>query len=113
MESIDTTLLPIATFLQLFATFSGLEQGNWSEKNNFGGKLREIDRTSKDPSANIIWVFPWTKMEFFKLKTEITKVTINRLQMYKIPPTNKISLEEFEDFAIERLKGKCVSVYKL
>lgn len=52
-------------------------------------------------------------MEFFKLKTEITKVTINRLQMYKIPPTNKISLEEFEDFAIERLKGKCVSVYKL
>ena len=53
-------------------------------------------------------------MEFSKPKIEIPKATIDdRLQMYKIPPTNKISLEEFEDFAIERLKGKCVSVFKL
>ena len=52
-------------------------------------------------------------MEIFKPKTEISKVTIDRLQMYTIPPTNKISLEEFENFANERLKGKCVSVFKL
>ena len=52
-------------------------------------------------------------MEFSKSKNEIPKATIDRLQMYKIPPTNKISLEEFEDFAIERLKCKCVSVFKL
>ena len=49
-------------------------------------------------------------MEFSKSKTEILKATIDRLQMYKIPPTNKISLEEFEDFAIQRLKGISVSV---
>ena len=52
-------------------------------------------------------------MEFSKSKNEIPKATTDRLQMYKIPPTNKISLEEFEVFAIERLKGKCVSVFKL
>ena len=28
-----------------------------------------------------------------------------RLQMYKLPPTKTISLYEFEDFAVERLKG--------
>ena len=27
------------------------------------------------------------------------------LQMYKIPPTDNITLEEFEEFAIDRLKG--------
>ena len=29
----------------------------------------------------------------------------DRLQMYKIPPIDSISLEEFEELAIERLKG--------
>lgn len=28
-----------------------------------------------------------------------------RLQFYKIPPTDTISLCEFEEFAVERLKG--------
>lgn len=27
------------------------------------------------------------------------------LQMYKVPPTDNITLEEFEEFAIDRLKG--------
>lgn len=30
----------------------------------------------------------------------------HNLQFYKFPPTNEISLEEFEDLALERLKGK-------
>jgi DNA primase large subunit len=30
----------------------------------------------------------------------------DRLQMYKLPPTDNISLEEFEELAIERLKSK-------
>lgn len=29
----------------------------------------------------------------------------DRLQMYKLPPTDNISLEEFEELAVERLKG--------
>jgi hypothetical protein len=29
-----------------------------------------------------------------------------RIQLYKLPPTDTISLYEFEDFAVERLKGK-------
>lgn len=49
-------------------------------------------------------------MQVINPKKGDVKVTIDRLQMYKIPPTNKISLEEFEDFAIERLKGNCVQV---
>ena len=33
-----------------------------------------------------------------------------RLQMYKIPPTDRISLETFETMAIERLKRElCIS----
>lgn len=28
------------------------------------------------------------------------------LQMYKVPPTDNITLEEFEEFAIDRLKGE-------
>ena len=31
------------------------------------------------------------------------------LQMYKVPPTDNITLEEFEEFAIHRLKGKLKS----
>ena len=31
------------------------------------------------------------------------------LQMYKVPPTDNITLEEFEEFAIDRLKGKLKS----
>jgi len=31
---------------------------------------------------------------------------VHGLQMYKVPPTDNITLEEFEEFAIDRLKGK-------
>ena len=31
---------------------------------------------------------------------------VHGLQMYKTPPTDNITLEEFEEFAIDRLKGK-------
>ncbi len=30
----------------------------------------------------------------------------HNLQFYTIPPTDNISLQEFEDFAVERLKGE-------
>jgi len=30
---------------------------------------------------------------------------VHGLQMYKVPPTDNITLEEFEEFAIDRLKG--------
>ena len=44
-------------------------------------------------------------MQFSGGKKDKLDVPNNRLQMYKIPPTDTISLEEFEEFAIERLKG--------
>ena len=37
-----------------------------------------------------------------KLKTEYK----NSLQFYTIPPNEVISLQEFEEFAIDRLKGE-------
>ena len=40
-----------------------------------------------------------------KLKTEYK----NSLQLYTIPPNEVISLQEFEEFAIDRLKGKANS----
>ncbi len=47
-------------------------------------------------------------------KNKITKLEgtedagkyVHGLQMYKVPPTDNITLEEFEEFAIDRLKGK-------
>lgn len=54
-------------------------------------------------------------------KSKITKLEgtenggkyLHGLQMYKIPPTDNITLEEFEEFAIDRLKGKNVSYLTL
>lgn len=51
-------------------------------------------------------------------KSKITKLEdaenagkyVHGLQMYKIPPTDNITLEEFEEFAIDRLKGKLIHV---
>lgn len=41
-----------------------------------------------------------------KIKKEIkTTAYPHTLQFYKIPPTETISLQEFEEFAVERLKG--------
>lgn len=36
---------------------------------------------------------------------ENTSKYVHGLQMYKVPPTDNITLEEFEEFAIDRLKG--------
>ena len=38
--------------------------------------------------------------------SQITGRYVHGLQMYKVPPTDNITLEEFEEFAIDRLKGK-------
>ena len=38
--------------------------------------------------------------------TDVTDNYAHRLQLYRQPPTEEISLEDFEKFAIERLKGK-------
>ena len=53
-------------------------------------------------------------------KSRITKLEdaenvgkyVHGLQMYKVPPTDNITLEEFEEFAIDRLKGKLTRAYK-
>ena len=37
--------------------------------------------------------------------TENAGKYVHGLQMYKVPPTDNITLEEFEEFAIDRLKG--------
>ena len=42
-----------------------------------------------------------TKLE----DTENAGKYVHGLQMYKVPPTDNITLEEFEEFAIDRLKG--------
>ena len=42
-----------------------------------------------------------TKLE----DTENTGKYVHGLQMYRVPPTDNITLEEFEEFAIDRLKG--------
>ena len=41
-----------------------------------------------------------------KIKQEVE--SHSRLQMYKIPPTHTISLEDFETIAAERLKRKWI-----
>ena len=43
-----------------------------------------------------------TKLE----DTEYAGKYVHGLQMYRVPPTDNITLEEFEEFAIDRLKGK-------
>ena len=46
------------------------------------------------------------KSKFTKLEdTENAGKYVHGLQMYKVPPTDNITLEEFEEFAIDRLKG--------
>ena len=52
-------------------------------------------------------------MKFSGRKSKSTKLEdtenagqyVHGLQMYKVPPTDNITLEEFEEFAIDRLKG--------
>ena len=50
-------------------------------------------------------------MEFKRYKSTRTKTAVgtvvysNSLQLYAVPPTETISLQEFEELAIDRLKG--------
>lgn len=55
----------------------------------------------------------YRNMKFSGRKSKSTKLEdtenagqyVHGLQMYKVPPTDNITLEEFEEFAIDRLKG--------
>lgn len=53
--------------------------------------------------------FVSSKRAFKRNKTSKRDISngsyISRLQLYKLPPTSTISLYEFEEFAVERLKG--------
>ena len=41
------------------------------------------------------------------IKVDTPDLYSHCLQLYRLPPTDTISLEEFEDLAVERLKGWC------
>lgn len=41
---------------------------------------------------------------------ELIKVYPHSLQFYTLPPVGNLSLQEFESFAVDRLKGKCSSL---
>ena len=43
------------------------------------------------------------------IKVEDNGIYDHRVQFYKFPPTDTISLEEFEELAVERLKGTKVN----
>ena len=44
-----------------------------------------------------------------KLKNEYA----HSLQLYTMPPTETVSLQEFEDLAVDRLKGMLYSVFSI
>lgn len=41
------------------------------------------------------------------IKSEVKQKYAHPLQFYSLPPEETISLQEFEEFAVERLKGWC------
>ena len=51
--------------------------------------------TPKEARKKIIKLEPGRNADFYP----------HNLQFYAVPPTDNISLQEFEDLAIERLKG--------
>ena len=85
---------------------------------NFGGKWREINCRRKEIIQTYKYIKKQTSLNFwgvFELKGVGRKMNFSgkkkeeepsKLHMYKIPPIHKISLEEFESVAIERLKRK-------
>ena len=44
-----------------------------------------------------------------QIKVEGTGLYGHCIQLYKFPPTDTITLDEFEELAVERLKGRSVS----
>lgn len=77
-----------------FALFGG---------NRFDRKLSQIDFDF----ARKMQFTGRKKGKIIKLEgTENAGKYLHGLQMYKIPPTDNITLEEFEEFAIDRLKGE-------
>ena len=49
---------------------------------------------------------PRTKRRKLGIKEKETDIYTHNLQFYKIPPVDTISLFEFEDYAVERLRGR-------
>ena len=62
---------------------------------DFDRNMQFSDRINRRKSKS-------TKLE----DTEYAGKYVHGLQMYRVPPTDNITLEEFEEFAIDRLKGK-------
>ena len=70
-------------------------------------KIRSLINVRIDLDFDRNMKFGGRKSKSTKLEdTENAGKYVHGLQMYKVPPTDNITLEEFEEFAIDRLKGK-------
>lgn len=92
--------------MQLVQDWRGTGHQNFSSA-LFGGK--RFDRKLSKIASNMQFTGNRSrrKSKITKLEgTENAGKYVHGLQMYKVPPTDNITLEEFEEFAIDRLKGE-------
>ena len=95
-------------------TASATDRGRGNRQGEFapGPGIRDPPRCAKGDSLNTANLAGNKAMEF-QLKRSKRRFVVGsgeyptRLQLYKTPPVDTISLQEFEELALRRLKREC------